>query len=264
MRESLFKVYLSAMAFFFCIGLVHPVFATDLDGLASGNSSYSSQTNNSTSQGSSANSNNSITGYLKGYTPVTDDNMKNAQVYASPIVNLLGTLTGFLIMIVSAGIFTITGLDLMYIGIPPVRKMLNPDYGGGSAGGMGGMGSQPQASGRSRLVSDEAVACVAMAGQQGGGGGGMSQGGGFGGGGFGGGGFGGGMGMQQPQQQSQGSSTKSTITLYLKKRTVFLVVFAVAMIVLTSSILLDCGINLGMLSLKIISKFSGIISGINI
>ena len=264
MKESLFKVYLSAMAFFFCIGLVHPVFATDLDGLSNGNSSYSSQTNNSTSQGSSANENNSITGYLKGYTPVTDDNMKNAQVYASPIVNLLGTLTGFLIMIVSAGIFTITGLDLMYIGIPPVRKMLNPDYGGGSAGGMGGMGgmgSQPQASGRSRLVSDEAVACVAMAGQQGGGG--VSQGGGFGGG-FGGGGFGGGMGMQQPQQQSQGSSTKSTITLYLKKRTVFLVVFAVAMIVLTSSILLDCGINLGVLSLKIISKFSGIISGINI
>lgn len=259
MKESLFKVYLSAMAFFFCIGLVHPVFATDLDGLSNGNSIHSSQANSSTSQGSSANSNNSITGYLKGYTPVTDDNMKNAQVYASPIVNLLGTLTGFLIMIVSAGIFTITGLDLMYIGIPPVRKMLNPDYGGGSAGGMGGMGgmgAQPQASGRSRLVSDEAVACVAMAGQQGGGG--VSQGGGFGGG------FGGGMGMQQPQQQSQGSSTKSTITLYLKKRTVFLVVFAVAMIVLTSSILLDCGINLGVLSLKIISKFSGIISGINI
>ena len=63
-----------------------------------------------------------------------------------------------------------------------------------------------------------------------------------------------------PQQ----TATKSVILEYLKKRTVFIVIFAVATVVLTSSALTGCGINLGELLLRIIDKFSGNIGTVNV
>ena len=111
-----------------------------------------------------------------------------------------------------------------------------------------------------RWVSDEAVNCAALANPQPQGGGmGMSPMGGMGGMGMGGG-MMGGMGGQQQQPMP----TKSVIMMYLKKRTFFLIVFAVATILLTSSIFTDCGINLAELSFKIIDKFNSIISGVNV
>ena len=218
-------------------------------------------------QGSSGD--NPLTGYMKKYKPITEDNMKQAGVVATPIVNAIGTVTGFVLLIVMAGVGLITAIDLAYIGIPRLRPLLAPNAGGTQAGGMtspmGGMGMhgrgmmggspQPSAGGH-QWVSDEALASVAMAGASvqpaGGGmppmGGGMGM-------------MGGGMMGGTPQQPVKQSSV---IFTYLKKRVFFVILFAVALILLTSSVLLDCGINIAELSIKVFNKLNGNISNINV
>lgn len=261
------------------------VSATTLDDLT-GNSAASEQVpqNNGYTEGYGSES---ITDYLRGYTPVTAENMASAATAASPLVNVIGTISGFIVMVTSAAIFMVTAADLAYIGLPFTRAWLNPMYAAGGAqaggmpmggmgmggmgmrggvgmgmGGMGGMGGGAQApveSGlRRRWVSDEAVYCVntyCQPQQQAQGG--MPMGGGMG---MGMGGMGamGGMGMGGQQQQPM--PMKSVIFEYLKKRVFFLIVFAVATTVLMSSVFTDCGINLGLLTIKIFAKFSGQVS----
>lgn len=248
------------------------LYAGSLDDLSNG----SSTNNNSGSKnsGSGRGSDSAVSDYLSGYTPVTDENMQNSGLYVSLIVNLLGTLAGGIIMLASAGIFVVTALDLMYIGLPFTRSFLEPQYqaGGGAGGGMGmggmGMGGMGGMQGGAagggaeygfhrRWVSDEAVNCVAAnASPQGGAAGGM--GGGMGMGGMGMGGMGMGGGAQKPQP------IKSVITEYLKKRSFFIVVFAVAAILLTSSVLTDSGINVASLIVKILNKINGSVGNINV
>lgn len=245
--KSGFKGMLLVLCMMCVMAFASPVciYATDLDGLSSGSS-----TNSSTSHGSSDNT--SISDYLKGYNPVTQDNMDKAGTMASPIVNALGTLSGFIIMLVSADIFVVTALDLAYIGVPFFRTSLNPNYGAGAQGGspmggmgmgMGGMGmggAQPAAPGRKCWVSDEAVACVQMA-SQGQARGGMGM-------------MGGGMGMGGAQAQPM--PTKSVILEYLKKRTFFLIIFAVATVLLMSSVFTDCGLNLAELGIRVMHQLN--------
>ena len=251
-----------------------PSFAADLDDLGG-----SSHTTTQTQSGSSDSDGNAVSDYLTGYTPVTSENMQKANEFAGPVATAIGTITGAILVVVSAGIFLVTALDLAYIGIPFLRKYLNPDYEmqtqagggapmmsggygmrGGMMGGMmgGGMQQQPQSTGRHRLVSDEAVLAVSLAQPQqqagspamgGGMMGGMGMGGMMGG------------GMQQPQQQQM--PTKSVAFTYLKKRMFFIIIFTVCTIILTSSVLTDCGINLAELLGKIITKLNGSISGIS-
>lgn len=272
--KSGFKGMLLVLCMMCVIAFASPVCiyaASDLDGLSSG-----STTNDSTSHGSSDNT--SISDYLKGYNPVTQDNMEKAGTMASPIVNALGTLSGFIIMVVSAAIFVVTALDLAYIGLPFLRPTLNPNYGAGAQGGspmggmgmgmgmrggmgMGGMGmggAQPATPGRRCWVSDEAINCVQLASQ------GQAQGSPMGGGmGMMGGGMGmGGMGMGGAQAQPV--PTKSVIFEYLKKRTFFIIIFAVATVLLMSSIFTDCGLNLAELGIRVMHKLNGSISNINV
>lgn len=272
MKKVISKLYLFMLVALLTMSFATTVSATDLDSI---NGNQSTNEENSEQTGDSHNG--SISDYLKGYTPVTDENMSSAKQYASPITNALGTLTGFIVMVVSAGIFVVTALDLAYIGLPFTRGLLNPQHGqqggGGGISPMGGMGmrgsmmgggmmgggvqGQPQEQGmRRRWVSDEAVNCVELANpqQQGGG---MSPMGGMGG-------MGGMMGGGMMGGQQQPMPTKSVILMYLKKRAFFLVIFAIATILLTSSIFTDCGINLAELSFKVIDKFNSIISGVNI
>ena len=249
------------------IGFASPVsvFATNLDNVGnSNNSSNNSGSNNS-----------AISDYLDSYTPVTKDNMASASTYASPIVNLLGTASGFLIMVVSAGIFLVTAIDLLYIGFPALRPTLSGGAGaqGGSpmgggmgmgmrggmmGGGMMGGGMQGGAqSGRRCWVSDEALQCVQMAQSAQGGspmGGGMGMGMGMGG-------MGGGM---MGGQQAQKPATKPIIYEYLKKRLLFIIIFALASVLLMSSALTHCGINLAELGIKIFDKLNGNIANINV
>ena len=255
MKGVISKLQLFMLAVMLMMSFTTTVFATDLDKLNDGQ--------NTTEQSQQSDGHNdSVTDYMRNYKPVTDENMQNATQYASPITNAIGTFVGFVVMCVSAGIFAVTALDLAYIGLPVTRSFLNPQQAqqqGGGMSGFGGMGSmggaqqQTQEYGLHRKwVSDEAVACVAQASPQ-------QQQGGFGGG-FGGSGFGamGGAQQQQPQQ------TKSVISMYLKKRIVFLVVFAIATVLLTSSIFTDCGINLAQLMFKIMDKVNGTISGVQV
>lgn len=249
------RLYLFMFVAMLMLSFSTPVFASDLDSL--GNTSTTSSTNQGGSN--SGGGNDSVTDYLKGYTPVTDQNMSDARQYAGPITNILGTITGFLVMIVSGALFVVTALDLCYIGLPFTRNFLNPQSQGGGMGGMGMSpmggsmgGGQPQGK---RWVSDEAVACVSMANPQGGGGG-MSPMGGMGMSPMGG--MGGSMGGGQQQP------TKSVIMTYLKKRAFFLIIFAVATILLTSSIFTDCGINLAELSFKVLNKINSMLAGVSI
>lgn len=249
------------------------VFATDIEQAnkqlqqSYNNSVNSSSATSTTEQSSSVPDygQGSVSDYLKGYTPVTKGNMDKASSLASPVVNFIGMLIGLVCVITTAGVGLITALDLLYIAIPPVRGFLYEGaQQGGMAGGMpggmgmgnmrGGMGMgmgmgmggmQPQGGmHKIRWVSDEVVATVAMCQPQGQGGGmGMMA---------------GGMGMQGAQQNM---STKSTISVYLKKRIFFLVLFAVASIVLLSTVFTDCGINVAALVMKIMAKVNGSIGG---
>lgn len=236
-----------------------------------------------------------ISDYLHGYTPVTGDNMQQAGQIASPVVTFIGTISGFVIMVVSAAIFLVTALDLAYIALPFTRGLLNPTYaaggaaGGMAAGGMGGMGmggmgmrggmgmgmgggmaaggAQPgmEHGLRRKWVSDEAVYCVQTYALGGGNNGAVAQPamggmGGMGGMGMGGMGMGGAMGGA-PQTAMP---MKSVIFEYLKKRAFFLIVFAVATVILMSSVFTDCGLNLAALLTKIINGISGKIENVDV
>lgn len=155
---------------------------------------------------------NSVSDYLQNREVIGDEEMQKANNLASPMVSVIGTIAGFIVLIASAAIFAITALDLLYIGVPFTRTYLAPAQvsGGGAMGGMnggmmGGMGAM-------------------------------------------------GGGQQQPK------STKSVILGYFKKRVFFIVIFSVCTIVLTSSIVTDCGINLGKLFLKATAALNGNLS----
>lgn len=190
---------------------------------------------------------------LKDYKPIDDENMAEAQTIAKPITNIIGNLVGVITLVTAAGIFFVTACDLAYIAMPFTRPLLTSKH---------------------QLVSDEAISVVGQMGGQGGQpgmgapmGGGMPGGMGAPMGGMGApmgapmGGMGAPMGAPMGGQQPMG--TKSAITQYFKKRIVFMVIFTVAMILLTSSALTGVGINLAALLFKIIEKFNGVINGVN-
>lgn len=238
------KRLLSSLSAFFVVLIVGcilavPVSATnDMDGLTGGNTAQEQQVD----QGSNSRDAGALGDALQNYNPITDDNMSQAQALANPITNIIGNIIGAIVLLTAAGIFLITALDLAYIAMPFTRPLLTSKH---------------------QLVSDEALAAVggASGGQQAGGMGspmGSPMGG------MGGmcspmgSPMGGGMGGQQKQ------STKSVITTYFKKRVVFMVIFAVATVILTSSILTGVGINLAALLTEIINKLNSIINGVKV
>lgn len=238
------KRLLSSLSAFFVVLIVGcilavPVSATnDMDGLTGGNTAQEQQVD----QGSNSRDAGALGDALQNYNPITDDNMSQAQALANPITNIIGNIIGAIVLLTAAGIFLVTALDLAYIAMPFTRPLLTSKH---------------------QLVSDEALAAVggASGGQQAGGMGSPMGGVGSPMGGMGspmGSPMGGGMGGQQKQ------STKSVITTYFKKRVVFMVIFAVATVILTSSILTGVGINLAALLTEIINKLNSIINGVKV
>ena len=229
------------------------VWATDMD-------SVSQQTQTTDANGGTKYDDNAVGDYIANQEVVGQEQMQKASHMTSGITNLIGIIAGAIVTITSAAIFLVTALDLLYIAVPFTRSYLAPQqsgggmsmgggFGGGMMGGMGGMGAQQPAQsgslGGKQWVSDEALACVQPAGGQG-------QMGGMPMGGF------GGVGGQQ-----QAPSTKSAITQYFKKRSIFIVIFAVCAIVLMSSVFTDCGINLAKLLFKIMDKVNNGIGNAN-
>ena len=230
--------------------------------------------------------NSNLTDVLGEYQPITQENIEKGAVIANPIVNLIGNFIGCVILIAVALIGGITALDLLYIGVPFTRRFLNPNYGldgaasgamsgggmmgggmmnrgmmnrgmmgGGMMGGaQGGMTASPR---RICWVSDEAVDVINITqpqqGQQMQGNMGMPMGQAM----------GGMMGGQQPMNDTPGGA-KSGILMYLKKRTFFIIVFSLATVLLTSSVLLDSGINIAELIIKVTAKINDAISGVGI
>lgn len=223
----------------------------------------SQQSSNSVS-GNDSSSNNALSNYMRNYNPITDKDMQKASNFANPIVSALGTIAGFILIVVIAAIAVVTALDLCYIMIPITRSFLGgtPAQQGGMGGGYGmgmrgGMNTGTGVMRGHKWVSDEAVQAVQASGAGAGtpqgnmGMGGMGMGMGMG--------MSGGMGMQQ-----QASSPKTVLGTYFKKRLFVLILFAVACIVLTSSVLTNCGINIGLLILKVVNKLSGAVSTVQL
>lgn len=188
---------------------------------------------------------------------VTSNQLETATQAMSPITNIIGYVTGGVLILVVTGVVLITALDLLYIAIPPVRNILYKAGTDGTGmnmgvGSMNGMGTNTNGGKKpTQWVSDEAVACAAMLGgssQSRGGMNGMYGMNGMGTGMY-------GMGVNQ-QQQSQTPTMKSVIGTYFKKRLFFIILLALCVIVLTSSALMNCGVNLAEWVLKIINMFT--------
>ena len=166
----------------------------------------------------------SITDYMKGYNPVSRESMEKAHLLASPVASMIGTGIGVINALTVFLIFLVTSLDLLYIAVPFTRGFLFP-----SGGGM-----QEQSAPSHKWISDEAVQALNQAQPQSAGG------------------------MPQPvggmPQQAGG---KSVILCYLRKRIVFLLIFAVATTILMSSLFLKCGINLAELLYKVLEMLNG-------
>ena len=78
---------------------------------------------------------------LKGQRGFTSEQLAEAGKVISPVTNIIGYLTGGVVVIIMSLIFLMTALDLLYIAIPPVRGFLNTDQSGATTG-YGGMGGE--------------------------------------------------------------------------------------------------------------------------
>lgn len=202
-----------------------------------------------------------VSDWLKNQRGVTSKQLESASQTMSPITNIIGYISSAIIILIMAAVVTITALDLMYIAIPPTRNFLykagtdgtggfTGGYGAGGFGSMGGMsmGAGGAAGGSNKptqWVSDEAVACAAMLGgsaqsAQGG----MMPG------------MGAGYGAMGAQQQQPEMKTKSVIAMYFKKKLFFLILLAICIVVLTSSAVMNCGVNLAEWFIKIVNMFN--------
>lgn len=204
-----------------------------------------------------------VSDWLKDQRGVNSKQLESATQTMSPITNIIGYITGGIIILTVVGVVAITALDLLYIAVPPTRNFLykaGTDGTGGFTGGYGRMGGMAMGAGGAaqgsnkptQWVSDEAVACAAMLGgsaqsAQGG----MMPGMGMGYGAM------GAMGAMGAQQQQGQMKTKSVIAMYFKKRLFFLILLAVCIIVLTSSAIMNCGVNLAEWFLKIVNMLNG-------
>ena len=240
-----------------------PVYASELEDDLSGTSQDTSGFSGSLPEEDAE-----VADIMKGFRPMGAEELAGASQAMSPVVDIIGSAIGIIMVITASGVFLMTALGLLYIVIPPIRGILyKGDIGGAQAGGAmpgmggygrmggygmggyGGMGGAPGGAAPSsrhiQWVPDDAIQCVAMitAGQQ-------PQAQSMGMGGY-------GMGMGGMQQQPQEPMTvKSAIGTYLKLQMKFIVYFGVCFMVLTSSVLLDTGINLGQWIIKLFAMIN--------
>ena len=252
LQKQVYMVFiLSCILSFFCVTTGMTTYAADINDVVGGGSgtSQSSKVNGSDTDTKSAGE-----GLANAWNQAAVDNndLAEAGKFTAPFVKGFRFVLACVLAIFSICLAAITVLDLLYLAVPPVRKFLCAEQPNQSAGGMGGMGmggmgmgmgrmgmgmgggmgaAQPAQSGIGRFVSDEAVSAlsesVAMAQPQGGMGMGMMGG-------------MGGMGQAQAQPKA-----KSVILTYLKKRAFALVLFAVSVILLTSTLFTDLGLYIG-------------------
>lgn len=237
----------SVMLIFLMSPMVHQAYAIDIeDNLSPQNSASSEDFFGSIKDqdiGDAAN----IGDILGSQQTMTSEHLEYANKWASPLTNFIGYACGVIVTLIVVATGLLTVLDIMYISVPFVRNLLyksGTDGTGAYNNGIG-MGASGGTAKPTQWVSDEAVACAAMLGgsRQSAGMGmnaGMPM--------------NMGMGMGQPQEPKP---IKSVIGMYVKKRSVFLVMLAVAIVVLTSSALFGTGVNLAQWLLRVIMVFNG-------
>lgn len=244
---SLTMVCLMGMASVFVIGSTTVKVEADSLEDGFGEDAYSSEETDSVGGGSDE----GISGYLKNHKAMTDEQLKKASDTLSPLTNFFGNIIGALLVVANTGIFVITAIDLVYIGVPPLRQYLyqaNTDgtgsqtggrmggYGGGGYGG--GMSQQGGMQKKKQWVSDEAVQCASLLGGSAVSAGNDAYGG-------------------ANNQNMNENSKKSVIGAYLWKRAFFLVVFAVCTIILTSSLLVGTGVNVAGWLMNMLTTVNG-------
>lgn len=187
---------------------------------------------------------------LKNQQYVSTNDIANAQKIASPITNFIGTIIGFIIVIAVAAHILITALDIVYLAFPPLRQYLASGSANGAGGQMAGMGfgrTAPAQTGGSQRqwVSDSAVSVASLYGgaapAQGQG---MMNPGGYG-------------SPQMSPAQSQEGGKKNVFWEYLKKRAVSTIFFVFALIFLTSSQLMDVGLNAAQWGIGLLDWING-------
>lgn len=261
LKKYVASICLLAMMGIFTLGFVSTVSMTNV--YATGIEDNVGGDSGDLSGGSISEDDQDVANWIGKQRGMSGEQLDTAGRTLSPITNLIGYIVGGIVVLTMVGVFIITALDLLYITFPPVRNILYKSgtdgtgaytggmpgggYGmrGGMMGGMMGSAAGGPAAGTNKptqWISDEAVACAALLGgsaqaQQGGMMGGIG-------------------GMQNQQQQLP---MKSVIGTYFKKRIFFMVLLAICVIVLTSSVLLGTGVNLAKWMLKIIDMMNGYI-----
>lgn len=171
------------------------------------------------------------------------ESINKANTYVEPIGRFVRVIMAIVLGIGTLALFLISALDMLYLVAPPLRGILAR----GSA---------------SRWISDEAFSLAGTPDTTSGSGssGFGASSGGFGAssGGFGdtGSGFGGGFGGSTGMGQTE-SKPKVLLLEYIKKRTVFFVLFAVCTILFTSTAFTDLGVKLGMWIVKLVMGVTG-------
>lgn len=214
------------------------------------NTTNSAETNSGTTgdvnTGTGQRQGSDVSDTLKGFKPVTKEDMAKARQSSSWLTDIIGYAISLLVILTFLGIGLITALDVLYMAFPPVRSFLYT-AGTDGAGGMSGMNMSGNSSiGGRQWVSDEAVQVASMLGGSAqatghapGMGMGMPMG------------MMGMPGAQSPQKQQGGG--RVAIGVYLQKRVVFLFFLGLASVLLFTSAFTDFGINVGGMVLDLLS-----------
>ena len=202
---------------------------------------------------------------IRNSNTITDESMAKASKFSAPILGFMNLISSALLILTLGAIGLMSVLDLVFIAVPMLRSFMYPAYKqsvsgtapaggmmtpmgggfggygnrfgyGGMAGGTAGAQAQPQGI-RCQWISDEAVKAIGLSVPQPAP---QAQ----------------PMGMMgvapQPQQPTGG---KSAIVEYLKHRSVFIVIFVVAAMLLTSSILTGFGLKIFSFISEALQKF---------
>lgn len=188
---------------------------------------------------------------------VTSDSVEEANMRIQPIAEIVNLIIGIMLGLTLLGIGLVTALDMVYISIPKLRDFLDGGgqgtqqgrgqgmgmggYGrGGYGAGMGmgmGMGGNnyspsPQNAGGGiaavgRYISDEALASV----------------------------------MEAQATNADGMSgrgvRKSTLSIYMKKRAYFLILFGICAVLFTTTVFTNLGVRLGTWIMRMLMGIGG-------
>ena len=204
-KQAYFVLIMTAILSIFCVFTGTDVYAAKDINSINGGNS-TSQSSQSTNKNETKSAAEGIADAWKNASPDNQD-MAEAAKFTSPFVKGINFCICCVLAVFSVLLAAVTTLDLLYLAVPPVRKFLCAEQPAAAGGMGGGMGM--------------GMGGMGMRGGMGMGGMGM-----------------GGAAQAQPK-------TKSVIFTYLKKRAFALIMFALCVVLLTSTLFTDIGLYIG-------------------